>query len=189
MYYGNRIPNLKCHIIDRKTCMQTENKGVVTLESFDDLYREYGPMVLRRCRFLLKDEEKAVDAMQDVFVRIIEYRTKLSSVCSSLFYTTASHVCLNKIRGDNIRRGPAFDDLAEVIGDNASEMMEDVVDSKLLLETIFDGTKDKTREMAELHYVDGYTLEETAQKMHMSVSGVRKRLAVLKEKASSFRNK
>lgn|SRR5574344_227159 len=163
-------------------CMK-DNNAVVTIESFDSLYREYGPMVLRRCRFLLKDEEKAVDAMQDVFVRIIEYRVKLSSVCSSLFYTTASHVCLNKIRSDNIRRGPAFDDVAELIKDNAAEMQEDIVDTKMLLDTIFEGTKDKTREMAELHYVDGYTLEETAQKMHMSVSGVRKRLDLLKKKA------
>ena len=37
--------------------------------------------------------------------------------------------------------------------------------------------------MAILHYLDGYTLEETAKKMNMSVSGVRKRLRILREKA------
>ena len=41
----------------------------VSMDDFDSLYRTFGPMVLRRCRFLLKDEEKALDAMQDVFVR------------------------------------------------------------------------------------------------------------------------
>ena len=158
-------------------------KDEVSLDSFDSLYRTYGPMVLRRCRFLLKDEEKAVDAMQDVFVRIIEYRTKLTAVCSSLFYTTATHVCLNKLRSDTIRSGPAFDDIAETISDVASSQHEEITDTKLLLETIFEGTKESTRKMAELHYIDGYTFEETAQKMHMSVSGVRKRLASLQKKA------
>lgn len=177
-------------MMDKQKESGTGNVGkksaAVTMDRFDELYREYGPMVLRRCRFLLKDEEKAVDAMQDVFVRIIEYRTKLSSVCSSLFYTTATHVCLNKIRSDHVRRGPAFDDIAETISDNAASLQEDIIDSRLLLETIFDGTKDSTREMAELHYIEGYTFEETAQKMHMSVSGVRKRLLLLREKALTY---
>ena len=30
---------------------------------FGQLYQKFGPMVLRRCRFILKDEEKALDAM------------------------------------------------------------------------------------------------------------------------------
>ena len=35
------------------------------------MYRTYAPMVLRRCRFLLKDEAEALDIMQDVFIRIL----------------------------------------------------------------------------------------------------------------------
>ena len=53
----------------------------------------------------------------------------------------------------------------------------------MLLDQIFATSKPDTREMAILHYLDGYTLEETAKKMNMSVSGVRKRLRILREKA------
>ena len=49
----------------------------LSMDDFDNLYRQFGPMVLRRCRFLLKNEEKALDAMQDVFVRLIERKEKL----------------------------------------------------------------------------------------------------------------
>ena len=35
------------------------------------LYEKYGSMVLRRCRRLLRDEDRAMDAMQDVFVRVL----------------------------------------------------------------------------------------------------------------------
>jgi RNA polymerase sigma-70 factor, ECF subfamily len=153
------------------------------MNDFDELYRKFGPMVLRRCRYILKDEEKALDAMQDTFVRIFERKDRLNGVCSSLFYTVATSVCLNKIRSDRIRRGPQIDDLLEVIADTASAAHEEITDASMLLDSIFTDTKEDTRTMAVLHYVDGLTLEETANEMNMSVSGVRKRLAGLRKKA------
>ena len=159
------------------------NKKTVGMEDFSELYEKFGPMVLRRCRYILKDEEKALDAMQDVFVRILEKETQITSVCSSLFYTVATRVCLNKIRSEKLRSGPQIDNLLTEIADNATANHEDVTNASLLLEQIFKASKSDTREMAILHYLDGYTLEETAQKMNMSVSGVRKRLRTLREKA------
>ncbi|HPO03532.1 MAG: sigma-70 family RNA polymerase sigma factor [Spirochaetales bacterium] len=157
--------------------------GTITIDDFGELYGKYGPMVLRRCRFLLKDEERALDCMQDTFVRIIERRERLSGVCSSLFYTVATSVCLNRIRSDRLRRGPQIENLLHEIEDSKSARHEEIVDTAALLDQIFEDTKDDTRTMAVLHYVDGLTLEETAEEMRMSVSGVRKRLAVLRKKA------
>ena len=87
----------------------------LSMDDFENLYRQYGPMVLRRCRFILKNEEKALDAMQDTFVRLIERKEKITNVCSSLLYTMATNVCLNKIRSDKLRAGPEFDVIAEII--------------------------------------------------------------------------
>ena len=70
----------------------------LTNQDFGELYKKYAPMVLRRCRAILKDEEKALDAMQDVFLRIMDSKCKIKEVCASLFYVTATRVCLNKIR-------------------------------------------------------------------------------------------
>ena len=39
----------------------------------DAHYRTYGPMVLRRCRRLLSNEDEAVDAMQETFVHLPTY--------------------------------------------------------------------------------------------------------------------
>lgn len=155
----------------------------LTIDDFGTLYEKFGPMVLRRCRYLLKDEEKALDSMQDVFVRILERKERLSGVCSSLFYVVATSVCLNRIRSDKIRRAPRIDDLADRLVDTDAVNHEEIVDAKLLLECIFEDTKEDTRVMAILHYVDGLTLEETAKAMKLSVSGVRKRLSVLRKKA------
>lgn len=158
-------------------------KKTVGMEDFSTLYEKFGPMVLRRCRYILKDEERALDAMQDVFIRILEKGTEITSVCSSLFYTVATRVCLNKIRSEKLRSGPQIDNLLTEIADNATANHEEVTNASMLLDQIFATSKPDTREMAILHYLDGYTLEETAKKMNMSVSGVRKRLRALRAKA------
>ena len=155
----------------------------LSMDDFDNLYRQYGPMVLRRCRFILKNEEKALDAMQDVFVRLIERKEKITNVCSSLLYTMATNVCLNKIRSDKLRSGPEFDVIAEIVEDTASAEGTEQIETSILLDCIFSERDTKDRQIAILHYVDGYTLEETSAKMKMSVSGIRKRLEKLKEYA------
>jgi RNA polymerase sigma-70 factor (ECF subfamily) len=154
-----------------------------TIENFEELYGKYGPMVLRRCRFLLKDEDKALDSMQDVFVRILERQGRMNGMCASLFYTVATNVCLNRIRSDFVRRSPQIDGLLDEMADKRSVHHEKLTDAGLFLDYIFSDIKEDTRTMAVLHYVDGLTLEETAAEMSMSVSGVRKRLSVLRKKA------
>ena len=158
----------------------------LSMDDFDNLYRKYGPMVLRRCRFILKNEEKALDAMQDTFVRLIERKEKISNVCSSLLYTMATNICLNKIRSDKLRNGPEFDVIAEIVEDSASSEGTEKIETSILLDCIFSERDTKDRQIAILHYVDGYTLEETSKKMKMSVSGIRKRLEKLKEYAGGM---
>ncbi len=158
----------------------------LSMDDFDNLYRQFGPMVLRRCRFLLKNEEKALDAMQDVFVRLIERKEKITNVCSSLLYTMATNICLNKIRSDKLRNGPEFDVIAEIVEDSASSEGTEKIETSILLDCIFSERDTKDRQIAILHYVDGYTLEETSKKMKMSVSGIRKRLEKLKEYAGGM---
>src|SRR5918995_5047019 len=72
----------------------------------------YGAMVLRRCRRLLRDEDEALDACQDVFVRLLRNRTRLDlTFPSSLLYRIATNVCLNRIRDRGRLPVVAGDDL------------------------------------------------------------------------------
>jgi len=145
----------------------------------EDLYQRYGPMVVRRCRQLLRDEEQALDAAQDVFVRVLERRDKLKAdYPSSLLYRMATNLCLNRIR-DKKRRGETADDgIIEKIAH--WENTEHRVMARSLLEKLFGLERESTRTMALLHYVDGMTLEQVANEVDMSVSGVRKRLRGLR---------
>ena len=62
-------------------------------------YEKYGPMVIRRCRQILGNGEDALDAVQDVFVNLLKGEEKLDDrFPSSLLYTMATNVCLNRLR-------------------------------------------------------------------------------------------
>lgn len=145
----------------------------------EGLYAEHGPMVLRRCRRLLGDEQEAVEAMQDTFLQLLRRRGRMEVTApSSLLYRTATNVCLNRLRSK--RRHPATPD-DELIGRIAvAPEAEDASLASSLLDRIFAREKPSTRAIAVMVYVDGMTHEEAAEVVGLSVSGVRKRLRTLK---------
>jgi RNA polymerase sigma-70 factor, ECF subfamily len=145
----------------------------------EDASRRYGPMVLRRCRQLLRDENEALDACQDVFVRVLERRERLDArYPSSLLYRIATNVCLNRIR-DRARRSMPGEERLHAIA--CAESPAGHSDARMLLDWLFDRHPDSSRTIAVLHYVDGLTLEQVAAETGMSISGVRKRLRKLRD--------
>ncbi|MEW6363424.1 MAG: sigma-70 family RNA polymerase sigma factor [Acidobacteriota bacterium] len=147
----------------------------------EKLYQRYGPMVFRRCRQLLGNEDQALDATQDVFARLIQDGERLTmQFPSSLLYRMATNHCLNRIRDsrreqrDSVRLDDAPESLLVRIA------IADEVESRSTLDTLFRRHGESTRTMAVFHYLDGMTLEETAREVGMSVSGVRKRLRALR---------
>jgi RNA polymerase sigma-70 factor (ECF subfamily) len=142
-------------------------------------YVRYGPLVFRRCMQILKDQFKAEDAMQEVFIKVMRYEDRLKDEYpSSLLYRIATNVCLNMIRSEKRKREGGNPELLEMIacyGDN-----ESLLEARDLLDKIFRREKESTRLMAVMHWVDGMTLEQVADEMKMSVSGVRKRLREMK---------
>jgi RNA polymerase sigma-70 factor, ECF subfamily len=158
----------------------------VDIESF---YRSHGPMVLRRCRNLLRDEAKAVDAMHDVFVEILRRKDSLNaSSPAGLLLTTATHVCLNRLRSE--RRKPEDRDdekLFHIASIDSHGNAESRTLAGRILDRLFSGQPESTRLIAVLHYVDRLTLEEVASEVGMSVSGVRKRLRTLKERMPALK--
>jgi RNA polymerase sigma-70 factor (ECF subfamily) len=139
-------------------------------------------MVLRRCRRLLRDENKAVDAMHDVFVELLRREKTLDERApAGLLLTTATHICLNRIRSERRRPEDADDELLSRIA-SLDNNVESLSLARRTLDRIFGNEPGSTRLIATLLYVDRLTLEEAAAEVGMSVSGVRKRLRTLKER-------
>ena len=145
----------------------------------EQLYRKYGPMVMRRCRFLLRNEQKAMDAMQDTFVRVLRYQKRLTATApSSLLYRIATNVCLNILRSEKKTSTAAGDEMLDDIA--SAEDLEESFIRRAVIDRIFRSEKPTTRAIAVMRYVDGLSLEEVAAESGLSVSGVRKRLRLLK---------
>ncbi len=143
------------------------------------LYRRFGPMVLRRTRQLLRDEAAAADAMHDVFVEVCRAQARLDAQApSSLLYRIATHVCLNRLRSQRRRPETQDDDLLLRIA-AAGEPLGPL-SARGMLDRLFGRAPESSRTIAVLHLLDGMTLEEVAETVGMSVSGVRKRLRMLK---------
>ncbi|HVI03416.1 MAG TPA: sigma-70 family RNA polymerase sigma factor [Enhygromyxa sp.] len=142
-------------------------------------YRRYGPMVLRRCRQMLRDEQQATDAMQDVFVQLLRNRERLEDRgMSSLLYRIATNICLNKIRSSNRRPEDAQSELLVRIADSGVE--EARSEARSVLDRVLGREPVSTTTIAVMHLHDGMTLQEVADAVGLSVSGVRKRLRKLK---------
>lgn len=141
-------------------------------------YRQYGPMVMRRCRQLLKDESRAEDAMHDVFVELLRREDQLRDQApSSLLYRIATNTCLNRLRSVKRRREDAGDTLIDRI---AAADEQEASAARQMLAHLFGQEPESSRVIAVLHLVDGMTLEQVADEVRLSVSGVRKRLRKLR---------
>lgn len=142
-------------------------------------YHRFGGLVFRRCKKLLQDEEKALDAMQDVFVKLLRYQNRLkNSHPSSLLYRIATNVCLNKIRKDKKCKVANTEDILLKIP--LYDNNESKCDAENLLEYILSGKNESTHKIAIMHFVDGMTLKEISREVGLSISGVFKRIQALR---------
>lgn len=145
------------------------------------LYVRYGPLVLRRCRALLRHDAAAQDALQDVFVQALRAQATLRpDTGAAYFHRLATNACLNRLRG--ARRKPEDHDDALVLAIAADLDLEARAHAQSALKRLFADEPETTATVAVLHYLDGMTWDEVATELGLSVSGVRKRARRITER-------
>lgn len=138
-------------------------------------------MVQRRCEQLLRDPALASDTMQDVFVALCKKHQDLEDRgLSSLLYRMATNLSLNQLRKKKHRSEDAKSELLGQIA-SADEKLAARSEARNLISKLFSSEQQEFGVTAVLHWVDGMTLKEVAEAQNLSVSGVRKRLAKIKE--------
>ena len=120
-----------------------------------------------------------MEATQDVFVQILRRGAGLDiQHPSSMLYRTATNVCLNKIRSKKRHPETMDDELLSRIA--MAPETESQTLAATILDRLFQREQPSTRTIAVLHLLDGLTLDEVAEEVGLSVSGVRKRLRLLR---------
>ncbi len=162
--------------------MILEERKDIDIEAF---YTRYGPMVLRRCRKLLGDEQSAHDATQEVFLKVLTRRESLTGdYPSALLFRIATNTCLNRLREvrNHDLRGHA-PHLRELV---LAPAHETALSARNLLDHLFENERDEARQIAVMYFVDGMTLKEIGAAVKLSTSGVHKRLDRLRRRIRSM---
>ncbi|RMG19890.1 MAG: sigma-70 family RNA polymerase sigma factor [Deltaproteobacteria bacterium] len=142
-----------------------------------DFYERYAPYVYRRCRYLLRNDEDAEDAMQEVFAKALRHLDAFRGEASGLTWLTkiATHHCLNVLRARRAKWRDAFrrSEALRPVAKEGSELVEarDQVRRALARFDV------ETQRCAIHYHVDGMTLQEVADAVGRSIPTVRKRLA------------
>jgi RNA polymerase sigma-70 factor (ECF subfamily) len=145
-------------------------------------YKKYGPMVIRRCRRILRDEEEALDAVHDVFVNLMQEKARLhGQFPSSLLYTMATNICLNRLRKK--KRETIKDFSGEEGASSNVDTGFDQVEAQMLMEIILKDESEMNRTICFMYHVDGMTLKEIGEVSGLSFAGVHKRLEAFKKRA------
>ena len=131
---------------------------------------------------MLGDDDSAADASQEVFMKVLAApHLLLAEYPAGMLRRIATNHCLNVIR-NRTRRGESDEDTESLLERIAcAGDAEERLVSRGVLRKLFGRHPESSRTIAVLHLVDGMTLEETAQVVNMSVSGVRRRLRALRE--------
>jgi RNA polymerase sigma factor (sigma-70 family) len=147
-----------------------------------EIHRRYGYFLWRRCRHILRDPAAADDALQDLFVKIMDKGGPLRTMDFPLrwMYRVANRCCLDHLRRH--RRLRDHDPLPDDPLDPGPQpgIRAEVRDAvlKLLAEL-----SDKEREVALLAFLDGLSQSEISLTVGWSRPTVNKKIQGIRERA------
>jgi len=149
----------------------------LTPAAIQGLYERHSYALFRRCRRLLLDADEAQDAMQEVFLKVLENPAQFQgqSSASTYLYGVATHLCLNRIRNRAARDGRWEASVADTIHARPPEPA-DAVEARQLAAAILREAEPETAAMAVYHFVDGLSQGEIAALVGLSRVSVNRRL-------------
>lgn len=167
----------------------------LTPEAIADLYDRHAAAVFRRCRALLGDEQAALDATQDVFLRALRQREAFRGEASpsTWLYRITTNLCLNRLRdqrgrsqrldraGQEGRDGLEVGDGALFGGRGGGGAAE--LDRRILVRSLLYTVDEETRQVVVAFFFDGMTHEEICAVVGLSRPTVAKRLEQFRQAA------
>ena len=139
----------------------------------EELYRRHAAAVYARCRYLLRDDDAARDATQEVFVsalRAVDVVRNVTSPTAFLLRSATNH-CLNVLRAS---RAAWREEVARIALLRAERRVEP--DARELVRVLLGAAPAEAQEVAVLYFVDELTQAEIAAATGRSVPTVRARL-------------
>ena len=144
---------------------------IISLKNdIEAVYDMYADMMYRLSLSYLQNTEDAQDAVQDVFVK---YATatdifKDEEHKKAWLIRVTVNYCNDMLRRRKLRTHASLDEISETVADG-EERSSDIMNCLKLIPL-------KNRAAVILHYLEGYSVEETAKILKISASAVKMRL-------------
>jgi RNA polymerase sigma-70 factor (ECF subfamily) len=138
-----------------------------------ELYGRHAAAVLARCRYLLRDDDAARDAAQDVFVRALRALPELRAATSptAFLLRAATNHCLNLLRAS---RAAWREEVTRLARERSERGI--APETRELVRALLGAATAEAQEIAVLYFVDEMTQAEIAGTTGRSLPTVRKRL-------------
>ena len=145
-------------------------KLIMNTSDFETAYSMYADMVYRLALSYMKHKEDAEDIVQEVFTKYMcGFHLPISKDHEKAWFIRVTiNQCHDALRKRNYRRHDSLENVTEV-GAEHDDMTYDLLEALKAL-------PDKYKDVVLLHYLEGYSVEETAKILGLSVSAVKMRL-------------
>jgi RNA polymerase sigma factor (sigma-70 family) len=153
---------------------------------FSLLYRKYADKVYRKCITLLKDQGKAEDATQDIFVKIMMSLANFNERAqfSTWVYSITYNYCIDIIRKEKKTKNLFVDDI-----ERAPDVADEISDEFLLsmevkrLKFVLDCLPTDDHAILLMKYQDDMSIREISDSLDKTESAIKMKIKRAKEKA------
>jgi len=141
------------------------------------LFRRHGRVVFNVAMRILRDESEADDLRQEAFLYIFErakhYDSRKSTAVSWIVQITY-HRAIDRRRYLSFRQHYKLEVLDEqTVGPTVQEVLTHQLDGKVILDRLRGQLTSDQQQTLELHFFEGYSFREIAERTHQPVGNVR----------------
>ncbi len=154
--------------------------------SAKQLYERYGFLIYRTCLRIVRSEDDAQDALQEVFVKLIENYGTINDpgrVVPWIFATAKNH-CFNMLRYKK-----KFEQSADVENIRSTENMGERIEAREIINLVMDRQGKKVRDAVYYTYVEQFDQREIRKLTGQSPATIRRNLGRFKKSLASLGKK
>ncbi|MBK9211822.1 MAG: sigma-70 family RNA polymerase sigma factor [Saprospiraceae bacterium] len=156
---------------------------------FNILYDRYSNKIFAKCISILKDETKAVDASQEIIIKLVTNLSKFggNSKFSTWVYSITYNYCIDILRKTKKEQLLFKDESA--FNENIPEDEDDVFLTEIMfdrLKILIDKLDETERALLLMKYQDDMMIKEISSIMQITESAIKMRLKRAKDKLKKF---
>jgi RNA polymerase sigma factor (sigma-70 family) len=147
-------------------------------EEVADIFRRCGHLLLRRCRFVMRDPAAAEDVLQEVFMKIMRHGAAYRAADAKLrwLYRVVDNCCFDALKKRRHHPPPL------AIAEDREPRAHPAVEERLGISRALERLPERDRQVAVLAFVDGLTQDQIAGEIGWSRQTINRKLREIRDR-------